>query len=956
MDSNITAGNCYQYELLITNYTGLVTTYTSSAAVKVTAASPIALSPGASSGAYLSAGTLWLGNTGGTFKLQLTVTGQTGVTSAAWADNGTSGSLTGTQPASTSTSPFQSAAYAWATGGGINTSIALTRNPGATSDSVTVMSDTTAPSASISYADGLYGSSSVAVSASATDTQSGVATTQVQRRSTTFTGSTCDTSHWGPFSNVTLVGGNDTTVTGGNCYQYIYTVTDNVGNSSTATSSSVAEIPDTTPPTFVSGSVDLSGANTQLTINMSEALDCTAILNNTTTAGAFAVTFNNGAEPSPTTVVGCSGSSIVLSLPTSPNNGESVKVSYTEPGGSGDRVKDQAVPNENATASFGPVTVLNNVPDSVPPVVTSASINATQLTLTFDEALDATNAPGGGAFTVTADGNQISGHERRHQRLDRDADARQRRDEQPGDRGRLRRPGAQRAARHARLEPQPDGERRRQQRRGVQPRGHEPDADRAGLQSNPPPIVAAPALLSSSPDDGSTIAAVSTVTLTANEFVNWRNMNITKPDGSVVQMSDQSGQTAGWSFPNTAEGLYVIRGTITIGGQSFSILTHFTIFIPPPPPPGGGPSLTPTPAVQKNATPAIAGFVTTSDGLTTFSWPKGTFGDAVVVQVQPQPPSAVQTLPSNSLVVDVTAFLRSNHSAVTVLGEVADVQFKLAPLGATPLTSQDAKTWQPIQQLQSLNLPASLNTGWFRDSADTVHVLTRHLTLYALVLPQLNTKLAIHILTARRLWLSNRSFISVRITITAPARLTGWFVSPSGTTVPAISKGPVRRAGATVLRLPLVIPTPGLYKLQLHAVGNGQTANRTAKIMFVERQPAKPLITGKPIGVVVIRGVHPYPGLDSLLGSNFNVWRVADANLYDAVNPGGQPRATKTAALVVNLDGVPLYTISQLHALLPELQIVGVTKWPQTVKWAQIVGVHVLLRPVIPRSRRSAPS
>jgi hypothetical protein len=148
--------------------------------------------------------------------------------------------------------------------------------------------------------------------------------------------------------------------------------------------------------------------------------------------------------------------------------------------------------------------------------------------------------------------------------------------------------------------------------------------------------------------------------------------------------------------------------------------------------------------------------------------------------------------------------------------------------------------------------------------------------------------------------------------------------------------------------LPLVIPTPGLYKLQLHATGSGQVANRTAKIQFVEKQPARPLVVGLPIGVVVIRGRNAYTGLESMLGSSFDVWRIADANIYDAVNPGGIARATHTTALVVDLDGVPLYTISELHALLPELQIVGITKWPQTVKWAQIVGVHVLLRPAHP--------
>ena len=82
------------------------------------------------------------------------------------------------------------------------------------------MSDTTAPTGSIGYTNGLYGSASVPVTTSASDSGSGVATTQVQRAQTAFTGATCDTANWSGFSNVTLTGGVDNTVSGGHCYQY----------------------------------------------------------------------------------------------------------------------------------------------------------------------------------------------------------------------------------------------------------------------------------------------------------------------------------------------------------------------------------------------------------------------------------------------------------------------------------------------------------------------------------------------------------------------------------------------------------------------------------------------------------------------------------------------------------------------------------------------------------------
>ena len=108
--------------------------------------------------------------------------------------------------------------------------------------------------------------------------------------------------------------------------------------------------------------------------------------------------------------------------------------------------------------------------------------------------------------------------------------------------------------------------------------------------------------------------------------------------------------------------------------------------------------------------------------------------------------------------------------------------------------------WRDIAQLPTFNLPDGQTDGWFRDSDGTVHVLTRHLTLYALVGQQVSTKLVLRIITARRLWLKDRSFIAVRMTLSAPARVTGNFVGPDGSIVPGQTiKTPTRRAGVTRL-------------------------------------------------------------------------------------------------------------------------------------------------------------
>jgi hypothetical protein len=428
--------------------------------------------------------------------------------------------------------------------------------------------------------------------------------------------------------------------------------------------------------------------------------------------------------------------------------------------------------------------------------------------------------------------------------------------------------------------------------------------------------------------------------LTANQSVTWKNMTITAPDGSVTPLAE--GAAAGWTWrlASTAAGLYVVRGTLSAAGRSEDVLSHFTVWSPP-----ATPNESAAPPVQKNAVPLAAGELQSADGRMILTWPVGAFSDTVVVEVAPKATSAVQALPPGSIVVDVTAFLRSTRAPVTQLGGVVDIRFPNATPGAHAVTSPSGSGWRDISQLPTLNLPVGQSDGWFRDSDGTVHVLTRHLTFYALVGQEVSTKLAMRIITARRLWLEQRSFVAVRMALTAPARVTGNFVGPDGSIVPGQTiKTPTRHAGVTILRVPLRITKPGLYRLHMHADGAGQTVDRTAIIRFAAKRPVSPVWTDvRPLRVAVIRGVKRLGSLDRALGRGFVVRPVSDAALYDVVDTSFR---TAAMAVVVDLDTVPTYTLASLHALLPEIKIVGLSDSRARAAYYRSIGIAA----VLPRS------
>ncbi|MHB8651058.1 MAG: SwmB domain-containing protein, partial [Gaiellaceae bacterium] len=923
VDGSISPAHCYRYQIVSTNVAGVSTTFTDTAdTVEDTDDTDIVVHSSTPSGAtYIKHNTVYVKGTP-LFDLALTTLGQASVdrSGVTWSGRNTTNLVSApTTDDTTTTAPYTSDPYQWH-GPGPDT-IVMTRHTG--SETLAVVADNTGPTGGgLSYGPGPYTTPSVGPISTTlgTDSGSGISSGTLLRAEGTFDGATCGTI--GGFTTaVTLVGAADTTVTGPHCYQYEYVVTDNVGNETTYGPGPVVQVLDLTPPTFVSATTDDAP---NLTVHMSKPLAACP----TTPPSAFAVTYN-GVLVTPTSVTCGPGTDIVLGMPSpGPNNSQSVQVKYTEPGTPADRVTDRNSPGVPA-ADFGPVSVTNNTTDTVPPVPTSAAVTANSLTILFDQTLGASTPPGS-CFDVEVDGHPVT--------VTGVALA--------GDTATLTLiapvVGLQSVTVHYSTT-------------GCSPlledaSPHHNDVVDFTLsvtnQSSVPlppstPASVAPAFVSSNPDDGSTIASAAQLTLNANESVDWVNIQVTLPDGTVAALVQKTGQSVTWPFATNVPGLYVITGSLEVTGFSTPLLAHFTIWIPPAIP---GPD---TPVVQKNGFPTVASHVTSSDGQTQFSWPQGTWGDAVVVQIAPQPPEAVASLPSTATIVDVTAFILSNHNPVHTLGTIAEVTFKNAPAGQIPLTSNDGKTWRELAQLAGTTLPDGQADGWYRDSADTIHILVRHLTYFAIVPPSWGTKLAIRILTAHRLWLHDRTFMSVRVRLTMPARITGWFVN-EGThqKVPGITiRTPTRRAGVTVLRVALPSSLrSGLYKLQLHVDAEDQQAGRTARLNFFADRPLTPVIPGVyPYGVVVVRGanIRNVAGLPGALGNGFQVRQEMPAVLFEKVDP----RTTNTVAMVVDLDHYSISQVSLIHAVLPELRIVAVTVRPRAhpLWWYEGAGISVVL-------------
>jgi uncharacterized repeat protein (TIGR01451 family) len=250
---------CYRYEYIVSDTVGNSTTYTSPD-IKVDTTAPAAPTGAfsAMTNMYWSGSTLF-------YRSNASSGGVTVTASATDANSGIVSYSFPTLPAGWTSTPgaLGVMSYSWsapnptAPSGAQNVTATNNATLVSPATGITMTSDVTAPATgSVTYTDGYRTSASVSVSfvAGSDAGGSGVNATSglLQRAGATLTGGTCGS--YGAFATVT--GGTnptspftDATVAAGNCYQYRYLMSDNVGNQATYTSANVAKI-DTAAPTI----------------------------------------------------------------------------------------------------------------------------------------------------------------------------------------------------------------------------------------------------------------------------------------------------------------------------------------------------------------------------------------------------------------------------------------------------------------------------------------------------------------------------------------------------------------------------------------------------------------------------------------------------------------------------------------------------------------------------------
>lgn len=234
--------------------------------------------------------------------------------------------------------------------------------------------DSSAPSGgSITYTDGYYVTASVDLTvADGTDSESGINTSSriIQRKSATLSGGTCGS--YGSFGTITPTGTypnfTDSTVVSGNCYQYQYLVSDNVGNQATYTSANTAKI-DTVAPT-VPGTPSTSSAsnNTKPTWTWTASTD---------SASGLATTPYTVQWCTDSSFTGCSGNT-----DTSSTNSHTHSTALTD-GTWYFRVKaTDAAGNSSAFSSNGSFTLATSTPTGSISINSGASYtNSSSVTL-----------------------------------------------------------------------------------------------------------------------------------------------------------------------------------------------------------------------------------------------------------------------------------------------------------------------------------------------------------------------------------------------------------------------------------------------------------------------------------------------------------------------------------------------------------------------------------------------
>jgi hypothetical protein len=187
------------------------------------------------------------------------------------------------------------------------------------------------------------------------------------------------------------------------------------------------------------------------------------------------------------------------------------------------------------------------------------------------------------------------------------------------------------------------------------------------------------------------------------------------------------------------------RVALEINGFSAANDEYGTTTTAAPPPPTTTSTQTtqsapPPTQPQTQATgPGDSGSVTVQPSGTTtqvsVDWQPTTFSVPVTVVVDPAPPvvTTAALVGTGNQVISITATDPATGAVVHTLSAPLAVRFSNPPKGFVPAISTDGKTFRTVSLLSGTTLPDNQQDGYYVDTNGDIVVLTRHLTLFAVL-------------------------------------------------------------------------------------------------------------------------------------------------------------------------------------------------------------------------------
>jgi hypothetical protein len=265
--------------------------------------------------------------------------------------------------------------------------------------------------------------------------------------------------------------------------------------------------------------------------------------------------------------------------------------------------------------------------------------------------------------------------------------------------------------------------------------------------------------------------------------------------------------------------------TTTTDSTSTSTTTTTTEATTTAPAPGGEQSET--------AQPGQPGSLTVSSQVSV-QWTGATFAAPTTLTVDPSPALGVTLAGAGNVLVSVTAADSSTGNPVSSFAAPLELVFPQPPAGYVPVVSEDGVHFRALGQIAGPPLPASRNDGYYV-AADGIHILTRHLTIFAVLAPANASKWgdvahadapALTIVKAPAL---TGTRVSLVVSVDAPVALSLQLLASGGRTV-ATKTVTVRAPGAVPLSLRIVRGRKGALMLVVSAVGHsgGKSVKRVA--------------------------------------------------------------------------------------------------------------------------------